>query len=462
MKLKLNGVTYNRGKINGDFIGDFHLTDYMIINNNSNRNLTYYYANDEDVLSDYEEIAYIKANGSYTYFNSLNVTPSDATRVVGVDISNTIQDEAVIPNNLKCNLGTKLYSVGLLSDIHIDGNGDGDNTDSGESQNDFINALQFFNNKNVDFICIDGDVTYYGYDADYEAYKSIVTNYSNNIPIKAIRGNHECYANGDSNYDNTNTKFQDNIDELYYEYVHENGDVYLFVGMYNESKSTPFSTEELEWLSNKLETYKNQRVFLFVHYYYGDVGNVNGISNHGQITNQTFIDLVTNYKNVIYFSGHTHLAFYLQQYGKDANIKKAGDICHRVHIPSCAKPRTTEDGTTGSYINYFAGSEGYLMEVYEKGILLKGINFETNKYLPIATYFLETIPTIVPDDTLTNEQINAINNMNFTMDKDLFVEYDDEVLDVEFNIENNNLIVTNNVTGLDFSINENGEMEVDY
>ena len=54
MKLKLNGVTYNRGKINGDFIGDFHLTDYMVINNKKKQNLTYYYANEEGVLSDYE------------------------------------------------------------------------------------------------------------------------------------------------------------------------------------------------------------------------------------------------------------------------------------------------------------------------------------------------------------------------------------------------------------------------
>lgn len=386
MKLKVNGVIYDRGKINGDFIEDFHLTDYIIINNNKKQNLTYYYANDEGILSDYEKIAYIKAKDSYTYFNSLNVAPSDATRVVGIDSSNTVQDEVIVSTSSKHNLGTKLYSVGLLSDVHVDGNGDGDNSDSGESQNDFINALQFFNNKNVDFICIDGDITYYGYDADYEAYKSIVANYSNNIPIKAIRGNHECYTNGDANYDNANTKFQDNIDELYYEYIHENGDVYLFVGMYNESNTNPFSEEELNWLANKLEIYKNQRVFLFVHYYYGDVGNVNGICRHSQISNQTFVNLITTYKNVIYFSGHTHLAFYLQQYGKDANIKEAGDICYRVHIPSCAKPRTSEDGSADSYINYFAGSEGYIMDVHEKGIVLKGVNFETNKYLPIAMY----------------------------------------------------------------------------
>lgn len=388
MKFKLNGTIYSRGKINGDFIKNFSLTDYMIINNNTNQNLTYYYANDGGILSDYSEIANISSKGNYIFFNSLNIVPSDATRIIGMDNTNTIKDETTIPSSLKKNIGAKLYSVGLLSDIHIDGNGDGDNSDSGNSQNDFTNALEYFKNKGVNFICINGDITYYGYDADYQAYKSLISNYS--IPIKAIRGNHECYVNGNNNYDYTNTKFQENINELYYEYIHGE-DIYLFCGMYKESSSNPFSDEELTWLSNKLEEHKNKRVFLFVHYYYGETGNANNIvSIHSPISNQAFINLITNYKNVIYFSGHTHLAFYIQQYSKNNNVRIASDICSRVHIPSCAKPRTSSSGEEGSYSNYFAGSEGILMEVYEKGILLKGINFETNKFLPIASYYLET------------------------------------------------------------------------
>lgn len=403
--IKINGREICLGKINGDVIFNNQNTKTLSISINKKNIIvegtkqgTYdlCYANDGGVIEDYEKIASLTFNGSnwtYSYFNDLNIAPSNATKIVLLSNNQTLSS-IDLTDEFKFNAdnyGSKLYSVGLLSDIHIDGNGDGNDSDNGNSQNDFINALQFFNNKSVDFICIDGDVTYYGYDADYTAYKNIVNNYSNNIPIKAIRGNHECYVNGDSNYDYTNTKFQENVNELYYEYIHSNGDVYLFCGMNKESSSSPFSDEELTWLSSKLEEYKNKRVFLFVHYYYGDVGNVNHIvSIHNPISDQTFIDLITNYKNVIYFSGHTHLAFYLQEYGKDNNIKSASDICHRVHIPSCAKPRISSDGTEGSAQVYSAGSEGYLMEVYEKGILLKGINFETNKFLPIANYYLDT------------------------------------------------------------------------
>lgn len=436
MSLKINNEIYNsikfnsnnivQGKINGNFI--FNSSDIkpleidindknIIVNGNLVGDYELYYANEEGVIEDYEKITSLSLDGSdnfsYSYFNELNKAPLGATKIVLRYInSNQILSTTNLTDDFKLNtstLGNKLYTVGLLSDIHIDGNGDGNNSDSGNSQSDFINALQYFNGKNVDFICIDGDITYYGYDADYEVYNSIVNTYSNNIPIKAIRGNHECYVNGSDNYDYTNTNFQTNVGNLYYEYVHTSGDVYLFCGMYKESSSSPFSDDELTWLSSKLEEHKNKRVFLFVHYYYGETGNVNHIvSIHSPISDQTFIDLITNYKNVIYFSGHTHLAFYIQQYGKYNNIKSASDICHRVHIPSCAKPRTSSDGTEGSAQVYSEGSEGYLMEVYENGIMLRGIDFQLGKMLPIATYFLDTtLISIEESSTITPAMENG-------------------------------------------------------
>lgn len=63
---------------------------------------------------------------------------------------------------------------------------------------------------------------------------------------------------------------------------------------------------------------------------------------------------------------------------------------------------------------------------------------------------------------LTEEQIQAINEMVATNGEELTLEYDDEVLDIDFIIEDNNLVVTNNVVELDFNINENGEMEAIY
>jgi hypothetical protein len=77
-------------------------------------------------------------------------------------------------------------------------------------------------------------------------------------------------------------------------------------------------------------------------------------------------------------------------------------------------------------------------------------------------YIIKVIQGGTVTTELSEEQIQAINEMIATVNEELTIEYDDEILDIDFVIEDNNLIVTNNVTGLDFNINENGEMEAVY
>ena len=69
-------------------------------------------------------------------------------------------------------------------------------------------------------------------------------------------------------------------------------------------------------------------------------------------------------------------------------------------------------------------------------------------------------PVIISE--LTEEEIEAINNMSISNDENgLSIAYADDVLDIDFNIQDSELIITN-YTNANFSINENGEMEVDY
>jgi hypothetical protein len=64
---------------------------------------------------------------------------------------------------------------------------------------------------------------------------------------------------------------------------------------------------------------------------------------------------------------------------------------------------------------------------------------------------------------LTEEQIEAINNMTVSIENgELIFEYDDTVLDIDFNIENGELIVEDNEENIEFTINENKEMEAIY
>lgn len=375
----MNGSAIGEGKFNGEFLEFLLPHDNVVLRNNSNSVLSYYYADDSGALADYNAIVSLGKGVTFDKLNKLNVAPLGASKIVALNELSTVETEIDLPESLVPILGNKLYSVGLLSDIHIDGNGDGNNSDNGNSQSDFTKALNFFTNQNVDFIVINGDLTLYGYTEDYQAYNNIVSNYS--IPIKTIRGNHECYV--DRVQDNENTQYQEYIgDSLYYEYNH-NGDIYLFCGNAKESSSNLFSAEELTWLSGKLEEYKNNRVFLFVHYAIQPVGFGGSVSTKTGITNATFLNLISTYKNVVYFSGHTHLKFNVQELDKNSNIQEADTYCHRVHIPSGTKPKDYSNSEVA------ADSEGYLMDVYDNGILLKGYDFINNKYVAIAQYFLE-------------------------------------------------------------------------
>lgn len=71
---------------------------------------------------------------------------------------------------------------------------------------------------------------------------------------------------------------------------------------------------------------------------------------------------------------------------------------------------------------------------------------------------------IVTSGELTQEQIEAINNMEFfiSADGDLIADYDDTLLDIEFFIDEGLLIANNNEEKLDFTINDLGEMEAIY
>ena len=64
---------------------------------------------------------------------------------------------------------------------------------------------------------------------------------------------------------------------------------------------------------------------------------------------------------------------------------------------------------------------------------------------------------------LTAEQIEAIEDMSSSIvNGELTIEYDEKILPIDFYLENGELIAESDIDSIDFRINENGEMEVDY
>lgn len=409
-QIRINGSNISLVKINGEIVFQFDGTTITltftdkIIKAVSDKDGSYdfYYANDNGIISDYDKIVSfdLKANvtSSYTYLNSFNIAPYDANEIVVCKSGTTkVLSSSSLPSQFlfdNSTYGNKLYSFGALSDVHIDGDG----TDEASASSDFARALNFFNS-NSSLVGISGDICCEGGYSELSLFKYLV-DANATIPVYASRGNHDCrYSISDFE---TYTG-----GSLYFEQSYQN-DKFIFLGMNAENYGDScFTTEELDWLETKLESYKNQRVFLFFHVFMPNTcGNINslypwsGLNTSSSIVSR-FVTMMTKYKNVIYFSGHSHLEFACQRFGANANIFSDGSTCHRVHIPSCAAPRKNDTGTSSSNTyQYDAGSQGYLVDVYENAIVLRGRDFAKGKYLPIANYCLDT--TIINIEESTN------------------------------------------------------------
>ena len=336
----------------------------------------------------------------HTHFIPQNIAPKGAEEISVFDTSDN--KVAAIPlGGLTPPDAEKLYSFGLLSDIHV-------NLFSGDNNAvTFANAMDYFDGQACNFVCVSGDMTntgFYMYENDatidtvnwYDAtqfteYKRICDLHSN-MPVYECCGNHEGYVK----------PITENLVEL--EAFTGNGlvhtktqgnDVFIFVGQSEEN--TPMSREHFTWLSNALEANKDKRCFVFIHPYVdaSDSGNPNGlhgtplfnytnVSNHGY-DKSTFITLMANYQNAILFHGHSHMMFENQEKASNANYSENLGF-KSVHVPSTAYCR---DIRSGSMVNKEV-AQGYIVDVYDDCIVLNGMDLIDNIPIALGTYKIDT------------------------------------------------------------------------
>ena len=102
-------------------------------------------------------------------------------------------------------------------------------------------------------------------------------------------------------------------------------------------------------------------------------------------------EYLAKYNNVIFFAGHSHLAFAMQKYNPNLNIGQYKNSAVMVHIPSVSATRVTgiKEGKFDLVDeNFLSGSEGYLVSVYENRIEIKGISFNRGMFVADATYVI--------------------------------------------------------------------------
>lgn len=269
-------------------------------------------------------------------------------------------------------LGNKLYTFGAISDIHLRPDNYGHGID------DFNRTIPLLQNLGAEFVGISGDLGYYGNTNELELYQSALNTLAT-VPFHVVRGNHDKpFTDADWQ---TYTGFAPNHEFVY------NGDVFLFMSLdyINNTEGTVDVgyAVGLEWLKGRLDRYKGARIFIFCHFpptgYSGLAdGQYYGWSS-ASTEDEAFVKAINQTKNVVVFTGHTHYRMNVQETYDNMNIYRFNaSNTALVHVPSNSRPRDASGTTVEQY------SEGYIVEVYEQGLVIRGIDFVSGQ--PMLDY----------------------------------------------------------------------------
>ena len=359
-----------------------------------------------------------------------NAIPKYATRLCAVQ-NGTIVTSFNIPSAKLWDdeyYGEHDYSTLNISDIHIQ-------YETAEA--DTIEALDYGKTKeSVVAVVGAGDLTSNGTVSNLEEWKTVRDTYRGNTPVHMCNGNHEAKNSASIMYSNKasirkylDTDWQEGDDTTAYFLKEIEEDIYIFLSIFEDTQqgygNIMFTSAELTWLEEKLELYRNRRVFLFAHVpphwntsgiAYDGFGLGNGaysyeIWGNPQVKNQplsdrtAFLNLLEHYKNVIWFSGHSHIKYEYQKRWQDLNVIQFRGGARLVHLSSLTVPRDIVDGSVSDYM--YAESEGTLMDVYPNHIRLRSRNFVSEKFYGLCEYIIDTTPVTIPPKSKTLVSISA-------------------------------------------------------
>lgn len=180
-----------------------------------------------------------------------------------------------------------------------------------------------------------------------------------------------------------------------------------------------YSPNTLIWLKEIIENNKDKKIYVFTHHFmpnrvgngvglakdgnwYYSVINPDGVKENGYNKGSNaltgvefwFINkLMNQYNNVIWFSGHSHISFASgtnfdnhdysivnpseksEYVYTKSNITPTKESAWCVALPSLSKPRGIENGQS---VRHYEDAEMGIMEVYEKGVKIKGYKIREN------------------------------------------------------------------------------------
>ena len=368
----------------------------------------------------YSEFATVEANEPEE-IQEFTAIPEGAETVLAYKLG-SVAGTMDIPENKIVDFGEKIYSFGALSDVHFNrynGSLSGD-----DATVTFPNALNFFEALDVSMVGISGDISADGERNAFEKYNSITSGYD--FPVYTCTGNHDVSkyftkgnwqelmntgVYGDVKADGVANVADNGMDFVYIP-ADGNDDVFIFLSQYQwdygEAHSRILEDSQLDWLEAQLEKYKDETVYLFFHTFLNNpVEGENPHMGEGNLENNAgrhydlpftsgcadevrFRGMMDKYENVVFFNGHSHWAYDMQELNPNLNIANyGGEYATMVHVSSVSSPRRTTANIDDSSEHYMRSSEGMYVEVYEDKIVFTACEFLKGQFLSYATYVVE-------------------------------------------------------------------------
>ena len=293
------------------------------------------------------------------------------------------------------------YRFSALSDIHYN---KGDYFDS---------ALNFLDEQDIDFVAVAGDLTKNGELEYLKKYSEAIKN--RDYKVYTTNGNHDVGAILDGTWEeNINTKIYADSEVLDVsksglDFVYQSqkgGGVFIFLAqmrwnypkIIDNTEYTIIDQSQLIWLEQMLEKYKEETVYLFFHTFLSapDGGSDNAVGNlrtsagyeydlpfsYGSADEEELRLLLKKYKNVVFFSGHSHWMFQLEELNENLNFSNFdGEYCYMVHIPSVCEPRYIEDDQSERTSMTGKSSQGWIIDETDEIIIFTPVDFIEQAYL---------------------------------------------------------------------------------
>ena len=289
-------------------------------------------------------------------------------------------------------------------------------------------------------------VYYAYYPNQFEEYKAICDLFADSLPVYGCCGNHESYTKDiDGIYDDkweltwtekpepwaqidtvekmryytgtplyytispestSETSIVDGVNVIYNggniqlpldnTVLDQANDVFIMFGQPTPTATDSWS-DQIDWLEATLEENKNKRCFVFEHLTLNnDSGNPENVHNAywGYFENR-LVGILSKYKNAILFHGHSHMQLQEQTKVTYSNYSSERGF-KSVHIPSTSYKiymvDKNGDGVwnSGDKDGLDDGAQGYICDVYENCITLRGYDFQVNDFVPMAQYCIDT------------------------------------------------------------------------